>query len=61
MNITANMRIAVKSRIVVSVVALPFKIAHFEPQYLTCFKTNLNAILQVNYNGNGLTNYLFWY
>ena len=43
--------------------ALPFKTANFEPQYLTCFKINLNAISQVYYNGNRLVLYefLYWY
>ena len=36
---------------------LPFKIANFESQCLTHFKTNFNAISQVHYNGHGPINY----
>ena len=36
---------------------IPLKTAHFEPQYLTRFKTNLNAISQVDNNDSPTTDF----
>uniref|UniRef100_A0A0E9UU02 Uncharacterized protein n=1 Tax=Anguilla anguilla TaxID=7936 RepID=A0A0E9UU02_ANGAN len=39
------------------------QLSHVKQQFLnlSCFKTNLNAILQVNYNRYGLAKYRFWH